>query len=362
MSDERDRDRPEETPAAPEGSGTDEAPKADGAGEEAAAESKDGETAPGEPKSGEPASPATAAGEGEPAEPKSGASADVDGGASAEPKSEAPGAGGAAAEAGSGEAGGAAADSEGGDDAAAKAAAEKAAKIAEAKAKAEAAAKAKAEREAAEAAKPPWERMPEAPEAEDAAGDPLAAALTEAFGAAIESATTCGGDLAIRVARERVAEVASALKGEHGYKLLVDLCGVHYPDREEGPFEVVYHVHNLDENRRIRFQTAVPEDDTVPTVTGVWRGADWLEREAYDMYGIRFDGHHDMTRILMWEGFEGHPLRKDFPVEGLDTGAAIYPEYYDESAGPVTGTGTGWKPPAPPEPEPETEAEGETEG
>jgi NADH-quinone oxidoreductase subunit C len=77
----------------------------------------------------------------------------------------------------------------------------------------------------------------------------------------------------------------------------------------------------------------------------VWRGANWPEREAFDMYGIRFADHPDMTRILMWEGFHGHPLRKDFPVEGIDTGSAIYPEYYEESAGPVAGTGTGWKPP-----------------
>ena len=75
------------------------------------------------------------------------------------------------------------------------------------------------------------------------------------------------------------------------------------------------------------------------------------------MYGIRFADHPDPTRILMWEGFNGYPLRKDFPIEGVDTGAAIYPEYYEEAAGPVTGTGTGWKPPEPPEPEPEPNAE-----
>ena len=92
------------------------------------------------------------------------------------------------------------------------------------------------------------------------------------------------------------------------------------------------------------------DGEEVPTVTGVWRGANWCEREAYDMYGIRFTGHPDMTRILLWEGFNGYPLRKDFPIEGIDTGAAIYPEYYQEEAGPVIGTGTGWKPPEPPEP------------
>jgi NADH-quinone oxidoreductase subunit C len=66
------------------------------------------------------------------------------------------------------------------------------------------------------------------------------------------------------------------------------------------------------------------------------------------MYGVSFAGHPDLTRILLWEGFNGHPLRKDFPVEGIDTGAAIYPEYYEEKTGPVAGTGTGWKPAPPP--------------
>ena len=88
---------------------------------------------------------------------------------------------------------------------------------------------------------------------------------------------------------------------------------------------------------------------------GVWKGANWAEREIYDMYGVRFSEHPDMSRILMWEGFNGYPLRKDFPVEGVDTGAAIYPEYYGDDAGPVAGTGTGWKPPEPPEEEPAPE-------
>jgi NADH-quinone oxidoreductase subunit C len=90
---------------------------------------------------------------------------------------------------------------------------------------------------------------------------------------------------------------------------------------------------------------ATDDETPVPSVVPIWRGANWPEREVFDMYGLRFADHSDMTRILMWEGFNGHPLRKDFPIEGIDTGAAIYPEYYEESAGPVVGTGTGWKPP-----------------
>jgi NADH:ubiquinone oxidoreductase subunit C len=86
-------------------------------------------------------------------------------------------------------------------------------------------------------------------------------------------------------------------------------------------------------------------------VIPVWEGANWTEREIYDMFGVRFTDHPDMTRILLWEGFNGHPLRKEFPVEGIDTGAAIYPEYYDEQAGPEAGSGTGWQLPKEEKPE-----------
>jgi len=219
-----------------------------------------------------------------------------------------------------------------------------AAKVDAAKAKAEAAAAARAKKAAEEAAKPAWERDPVAPAIEDASDDPLAAGLREAHGASLEHAVAVGGELVLQVARGEIREVCQSLAEDYGYRLLVDLCGVDYPSRENERFEVVYLVHNLEENRRIRLRVRVPEGEEVPSVCGVWRGADWCEREVFDMFGIRFADHPDMTRILMWEGFHGHPLRKDFPIEGIDTGAAIYPEYYDDAAGPIGGTGTGWKP------------------
>jgi NADH-quinone oxidoreductase subunit C len=225
---------------------------------------------------------------------------------------------------------------------------EKARAEAAAKAKAEAAARAKAAKEAAEAAKPPWEKDPKAPEISDASGDPLVESLRQKHPRAVGEATATAGDLALVVSREEIREVCASLKEEHGFHLLVDICGADYPEREEARFEVIYHVYSLEANRRVRLKVEVPEGEDVPSVTPVWRGADWCEREAYDMYGIRFAGHPDMTRILLWEGFHGYPLRKDFPVEGVDTGSAIYPEYYEADAGPVAGTGTGWKPPEPP--------------
>ena len=80
------------------------------------------------------------------------------------------------------------------------------------------------------------------------------------------------------------------------------------------------------------------EATAVPTVTAVWKTANWHERETWDMMGIRFEGHPNLERILMWEGFNGHPLRKDFPVRGIDTGARIYPEVFPEGGGPMPGS------------------------
>jgi NADH-quinone oxidoreductase subunit C len=196
--------------------------------------------------------------------------------------------------------------------------------------------------------KPLWEKDPVSPVWEDGSSDPLAQALKEELGDAIESARTFAGDLTFQVRRDAIAEVCASLKGR-GYTYLVDVCGADYPKREPR-FDVVYHLYSFEENRRIRLKVTAGEDTPVPTVSGVWRVANWPEREVYDMYGVRFEGHPDMTRILLWEGFNGYPLRKDFPVEGIDTGSAIYPEYYNETAGPVKGSGTGWTAPKPPEP------------
>jgi NADH-quinone oxidoreductase subunit C len=200
--------------------------------------------------------------------------------------------------------------------------------------------------------KPAWERDPRNPEWEDAAEDPLAAALKEEFGDAVESARRFAGDLMLQVRCDAIAEVARSLKEMHRFTYLVDLCGADYPQREPR-FDVVYHAYSFEANRRVRLKVKTDEATPVPTVCSVWRAANWPEREVYDMYGVSFAGHPDMTRILLWEGFNGHPLRKDFPVEGIDTGSAIYPEYYAASTGPVAGTGTGWKPPKLPEPPPE---------
>lgn len=214
--------------------------------------------------------------------------------------------------------------------------------------------------------KPPWLLDPATPQWQDEDEDPTVRALREAHADAVLSARSYAGDLTLVIRRDAIGDVARTLKDDLGFGYMVDVAGADYPDRDER-FEVVYHVYNHAEEKRLRLKVSTDEDTPVPTVATVWVGANWPEREAYDMYGIRFEGHPDMTRILLWEGFNGFPLRKEFPVEGIDTGAAIYPEYYEEGQGPISGDGTGWMVPQPPAPPTEesagrAESEGEAEG
>jgi NADH-quinone oxidoreductase subunit C len=154
------------------------------------------------------------------------------------------------------------------------------------------------------------------PAASDGAGssDGVAAGAADAVAGA-------GGDLTILVRREDLARVAPALRSRFRYTQLVDLCAADYPLRALR-FEVVYHLYSFRENRRIRLLVRTDERSPVPSVAGIWRAAAWPEREARDLFGIVFAGHPDPTPLLLWEGFQGHPLRKDFPLAGVDTGAA----------------------------------------
>ena len=116
------------------------------------------------------------------------------------------------------------------------------------------------------------------------------------------------------VSRDVLGEVARDLRDhrETRYDLLMDLCGVDFPEREER-FEAVYHLYSIPRNRRLRLKVPLPEDDpTVPSLIPVWKAADWFEREAYDMFGFHFEGHPNLRRILTHEAFQGHPLRKDY--------------------------------------------------
>jgi NADH-quinone oxidoreductase subunit C len=123
------------------------------------------------------------------------------------------------------------------------------------------------------------------------------------------------GDLTLTAAGPRIVETLAYLRDTHGFHQLTNLSGVDYPDRERR-FDVAYQLLSMTRNLRVRVKVETDEDTPVPSVTSVFPCADWYEREAFDMYGIFFEGHPDLRRILTDYGFHGHPLRKDFPMTG----------------------------------------------
>ncbi|WP_426023185.1 NADH-quinone oxidoreductase subunit C [Brevundimonas sp. PWP3-1b1] len=146
----------------------------------------------------------------------------------------------------------------------------------------------------------------------EAALTPLGAEMVGALGVEAQIAF---GELTLVAPRERIVEVLTALRDQFGFQQLLDLCGVDYPDRKER-FEVVYHLLSMTRNARLRVKVSTDETQPVPSVISAYPAANWFEREAYDMYGMLFSGHPDMRRLLTDYGFEGHPLRKDFPMTG----------------------------------------------
>ena len=138
--------------------------------------------------------------------------------------------------------------------------------------------------------------------------------LTSSTGA-IAGAHVAYGELTLTGPANRIVEALTQLRDQFGFHQLIDLCGVDYPDRAQR-FDVVYHLLSMTRNARVRLKVQTDEDTPVPTVTGVFPCADWYEREAFDMYGVFFEGHPDLRRILTDYGFHGHPLRKDFPMTG----------------------------------------------
>lgn len=123
------------------------------------------------------------------------------------------------------------------------------------------------------------------------------------------------GELTVIVARSAIVDVITFLHDHEGFISIVDIAGVDYPERDER-FEVVYHLLSPKQNLRVRVKLTTDEDEPVLSLTGLFPGAAWYEREAYDLYGILFSGNPDLRRILTDYGFDGYPLRKDFPTTG----------------------------------------------
>lgn len=139
--------------------------------------------------------------------------------------------------------------------------------------------------------------------------------LQESFGAKILKTVEFRGEQTLYVEPAALHEVLAKCRNELGYEMVLDISSVdHFGD--DPRFEMVYEIATLDDSSHLRIKAAVAEDEPVPSATDLWAGADWHEREVWDMMGIPFSGHPNLKRILMWEGYPFHPLRKDFPLAG----------------------------------------------
>jgi NADH-quinone oxidoreductase subunit C len=183
-----------------------------------------------------------------------------------------------------------------------------------------AAAKEAAQKAAAPAApKPPVKKKDEGPKPVDAGNHPLVKKLKEKFGEAVLEASEFLSQLSIVVNAAQIVEICESLRddAETPFNYLSDLTCVHYPDNKATPFEVVYQLYSISKNERVRLKLDA-NSQGVESVTSVWPAANWLEREVYDLFGVVFHNHPDLRRILLPPDWEGHPLRKDYPLEFVE--------------------------------------------
>ena len=148
--------------------------------------------------------------------------------------------------------------------------------------------------------------------------DEVVTTIKEKFPQAVEETVCFRDEHTIRVKREHLLEVSRFLKEDPAttFNFLSDLCGVDYMGREPR-FEVVYHLYSMEHKHRLRMKVSLAESDlSIPSVVSIWKTANWHERECFDLLGITFSDHPDLTRILTPDGFTDHPLRKDFPLRG----------------------------------------------
>ena len=133
------------------------------------------------------------------------------------------------------------------------------------------------------------------------------------FGSGISEASTYLGQNYFVVARSLIPEILQVLRDQEQFDYCVDITAVHYPKREK-PFDVIWILYSFPRNERIRVKTLIADGETLPSSVPIWPTTNWLEREVYDMFGIRFEGHPDLKRILLPEGWKGHPLRKEYGI------------------------------------------------
>lgn len=143
--------------------------------------------------------------------------------------------------------------------------------------------------------------------------------LKEKFAASVLEVVEYRGETTVIVKKEEIVAICSYLKVSEGFNFLSDLCGVDYQAKKDDRFMVVYNIYNITTHERLRLKVAVAEKDaTVDSVASVWGTANWHERECWDLLGISFNNHPDLRRILLPADWVGHPLRKDYPVQGPD--------------------------------------------
>jgi NADH-quinone oxidoreductase subunit C len=169
----------------------------------------------------------------------------------------------------------------------------------------------------AETQPPVAEAPPQAPEAAEGPLEALGRLIRERGGAAVLGHHVAHGELTVEIRAADIVSAITFLRDDPGCRFtnLVDLTAVDYPGRVPR-FDVVYHLLSMWTNRRIRVKAQVGDEELMPSITSVYSGANWFEREVFDMFGIVFSGHPDLRRILTDYGFRGHPLRKDFPTTG----------------------------------------------
>ncbi|HEV2880005.1 MAG TPA: NADH-quinone oxidoreductase subunit C [Pyrinomonadaceae bacterium] len=186
---------------------------------------------------------------------------------------------------------------------------------------------------AAGAPKAPVKKKEEGAKPADASNHPLVKRLRENLDGAVVEASEFLGQLSVRVAPARVVEVCEFLRrdAESPFDYLSDLTCVHFPENADAPFEIVYNLYSISANVRVRLKAQTTDEAGVESVTGVWPAANWMEREVYDLFGVQFINHPDLRRILLPPDWEGHPLRKDYPLEPVENNwtAKHLPEFTD---------------------------------
>lgn len=167
-------------------------------------------------------------------------------------------------------------------------------------------------------AKPP--AKPAVPAYNEISADPIIDRLRERFGDAIEESVELLGQQIVRVTNDKAHEILSFLRDDEAaqFEFLTDLTAVHYPEKPR-QFEVIYNLYSFLRNVRLRVKTGLEDGASIASATDVWSSANWMEREVYDLFGIRFDGHPDLRRILLPADWEGHPLRREHDLEYRET-------------------------------------------